>query len=211
MAFDHERVSSLRWGRSGNADTLHLPPDRRRSGGRGRNRQRRQRKRPRSALRQARRVRRRPGLHRAGRCGHAHHPHREPTGPPGAAGEPPFYETRYNYDNADGLLTRIVRPDGSTVEKQFEIDLRPDAIADRARQPAHRSATPRARRAATAGVGAPLRVSARLRLHLRAGVRHPGDRSARRRAVDRVRRPRKPGRGRRPGRQPNEAVLQRLR
>ena len=40
--------------------------------------------------------------------------------------EPPFYETRYHYDNPDGLLTRIVRPDGSTVEKQFEIDLRPD-------------------------------------------------------------------------------------
>ena len=40
--------------------------------------------------------------------------------------EPPFYETRYHYDNPDGLLTRIVHPDGSTVEKQFEIDLRPD-------------------------------------------------------------------------------------
>ena len=43
------------------------------------------------------------------------------------SGEPPFYDTRYHYDNPDGLLTRIVRADGSTVDKQFEIDLRPDA------------------------------------------------------------------------------------
>ncbi len=53
------------------------------------------------------------------------------------AGEPPFYETRYDYDNPDGLLTRITRQDGSTIVKEFEIARRPDAIADRAWQPAH--------------------------------------------------------------------------
>ena len=42
-------------------------------------------------------------------------------------GEPPFYETRYSYDNPDGLLTRVEFPDGSITEKQFEIALRSDA------------------------------------------------------------------------------------
>ncbi|HEY6648655.1 MAG TPA: RHS repeat-associated core domain-containing protein [Mycobacterium sp.] len=46
---------------------------------------------------------------------------------PVCAGEPPFYETRYDYDNPDGLLTRIVRPDGSTTVKEFEIARRADA------------------------------------------------------------------------------------
>ena len=62
--------------------------------------------------------------------------------------EPPFYETRYHYDNPDGLLTRIVRPDGSTVDKQFEIDLRPDHRRSSAATCAC-SATPRALGAAT--------------------------------------------------------------
>ena len=104
--------------------------------------------------------------------------------------EPPFYETRYHYDNPDGLLTRIVHPDGSTVEKQFEIDLRPDPSPIERGDLRTVRHTPGPGRRRHAGVGAPLRVSARLRLHLRAGVRHPGYCSTRRRAVDRVRRPR---------------------
>lgn len=46
---------------------------------------------------------------------------------PAAAGKPSCYETRYDYDNPDGLLTRIVRADGSTVVKEFEISRRADA------------------------------------------------------------------------------------
>lgn len=46
---------------------------------------------------------------------------------PARAGGPPWYETRYEYDNPDGLLTRIVRPDGSSTIKEFEIVRRPDA------------------------------------------------------------------------------------
>jgi RHS repeat-associated protein len=46
---------------------------------------------------------------------------------PVRAEDPPFYETRYDYDNPDGLLTRIVRPDGSTTVKEFEIARRADA------------------------------------------------------------------------------------
>ncbi|MGV0812271.1 RHS repeat-associated core domain-containing protein [Mycolicibacterium boenickei] len=48
-------------------------------------------------------------------------------GRPVHAGDPPFYETRYDYDNPDGLLTRTVRPDGGTTVKEFEIARRADA------------------------------------------------------------------------------------
>ncbi len=81
-SFDHERVSSLRWARTGNpVHITYHPTDEATVLAQSSTTAR---KRPRSAVRQTRRVRRRPRVHRAGRCGQAHHPHREPAGPPGA-------------------------------------------------------------------------------------------------------------------------------
>lgn len=42
-------------------------------------------------------------------------------------GEPEFHETKYTYGNVDGLLTRIVRPDGSVATNSYEGDSDPDA------------------------------------------------------------------------------------
>jgi RHS repeat-associated protein len=128
MAFDHQRVSALRWGRSGNPThfTYHPPTGEDHAAvvaivndGNGN---------VRDLL-----------FDEFGACvGARDYTARAdaaiPTGRtenrpvhPLRSGEPPFYDTRYHYDNPDGLLTRIVRADGSTVDKQFEIDLRPDA------------------------------------------------------------------------------------
>src|SRR5262245_18194332 len=48
-------------------------------------------------------------------------------GRPLREGEAPFYESRFSYDNVDGLVTRIAFPDGSAAQKQYEIDQRPAA------------------------------------------------------------------------------------
>jgi RHS repeat-associated protein len=126
-AFDHERVSALRWGRSGNPTHFTYDPTNDGSAavvaiindGNGN---------VRDLL-----------FDKLGACvGVREYTSRaDATKPttltenrpvrPVRPDQPPFYETRYVYDNPDSLLTRIVRPDGSTVDKQFEIELRPDA------------------------------------------------------------------------------------
>ena len=186
-------------GRSGNPTHFTYHPADEGLGRRARNHQRRQRQRPRSALRQVGAcVGTRDYTARADAARPTTLTENRPS-PPGTYDEPPFYETRYHYDNPDGLLTRIVRPDGSTIEKEFEIDLRPDA------SPIERGnlraiAKPGPSRAATAGVGAPLRLSARASA-APAGRRLSPGRPMRAAACGRpVRRPGKPSPGRRPGR-----------
>jgi hypothetical protein len=50
-------------------------------------------------------------------------------GRPLREGEPVFYETRFSYENVDGLVTRIAFPDGSSAQKRYEVDLRPATAA----------------------------------------------------------------------------------
>ena len=124
-SFDHERVSSLRWARTGNpvhityhptdeATVLAIVND---AGGNVRDLQ----------------------FDKLDACvGVREYTARADAGKPTTltenrparpvrAGEPPFYETRYDYNNPDGLLTRITRQDGSTTVKEFEIARRTDA------------------------------------------------------------------------------------
>ena len=92
--------------------------------------------------------------------------------------DPPYFESSFSYDDATGLVTDIRRADGGPTEQTFEASLRTGCPSRGAWAAPFGQADSGFCRRRPAGDRPALRVPQGLRMQLRAGVRHPGDRRA---------------------------------